>query len=268
MLFRRLTTILLLLMLPVAAFTLGFEALTLGFSQAWTGNGYVPTPDEPGGPYDFDVTGSEPTPIDPFVSFGARFVLIERFLGPSALSSSPAIQIGWRYYVLFDSGRVAPAQIETATGAEGTTLGLGSSRVLTVRIPVPIAYEVRFAGGSAAYMSISPTATFRLPAGDVVTRDEDTNLAGMYGFFYSRMRFLMPEFSLGYRFAMSESLEATIHATYGVSVLDVIDETLPWYDQTRLAVGIDLGLRPPVSGLGRRRERVLPAGIDPFPEDE
>ncbi len=267
---RRLFAALLLLLVPLSAFALGFEALTFGFSEAWTGNAYVPNPNDPGGTYDFDVTGSEPMPIDAFGTAGVRFGLLDGFLAQNAvLSLSPSLAVGARRYVLFESGIVAPAQIETAAGAEGNTKGRGSARVVTLRLAVPIAYEHRFSGGDTVYMSISPTGVARIVAGATATRDEDTDLSGMYTFFYDRLRYLMPELSLGYRFAMSDSLEATIHATAGVSVLDLFaNAAMPWYDQTRIAVGIDLGLRPPFGGIARPRERELPAGIEPFPEDE
>ena len=261
-------SLLLFLTIATAASGLGFEAFTIGFAEAWTGNGYVPNP---GGEYDFDVTGSEPMPIDPFARAGVRLGLMDGFIASSAvLALSPTLELGWRRYVLFDSGRVAPAQIETATGVEGDVLGIGSARVLTLRLQLPIAYDLRFANGNALFMTLSPTGVFRIPVGQVELRDEDATLTGMYSFFYGSMRYLMPELSLGYRFGMSEYLETTIHVTYGVSVLDLMDTTLPWYDQNRLAIGIDLGLIPPFGGLGRDREaeQELPEGVEPFPEDD
>jgi hypothetical protein len=263
--------LLLLVGVCVGASALGLEAVTVGFAEAWTGNAYVGTPDDPGGEYDFDVTGSEPFQVDPFARVGVRFGLVDGFIAPGAvLVVAPAVEIGWRRYVLFDSGRVAPAQIETATGAEGSVLGVGSARVLTLRLPLPVSYDQRFANGNAVFMSLSPSLVFRIPVGQVELRDEDSDLSGMTDFFYDRMRFLMPEIAVGYRFALSDYLDASIHLTYGVSLLDLFDSTLPWYDQTRLAIGIDLGLVPPFGGLARDREaeQQLPEGIDPFPEDD
>ncbi|MFW6292016.1 MAG: hypothetical protein ACOC7V_06765 [Spirochaetota bacterium] len=267
---RRLLAALCLSLVPLSAFALGFEALTLGFSEAWTGNAYVPDPNDPDGPYDFDVTGSEPMPIDAFATIGVRFGLLGGLpASSSVLSVSPSLAAGARRYVLFESGIVAPAQVETATGAEADTLARGSARVVTLRLAVPIAYEYRFAGGDALFMGVSPTGVARVVAGATVVRDKDTDLSGMYAFFYDRLRYLMPEVSLGYRIAISDALEATIHATAGISVLDLfVDTSMPWYDQTRIAVGIDLGLRPPFSALARAREGELPAGIAPFPEPE
>lgn len=266
---RRLALSLLLAILALRAVpALSVDAVLLGFSQAWTGNGYVPTPDDPDGPYNFAVTGSEPMPIDPFLGFGARLVLLETTAVAGALTWSPTLQVGWRYYLLFASGRVVPSQIEAAAGAEGDVPGIGSSRVVSVRLPLPIGYELRIGGAHALSIALSPTFVFRIPAGDVAPRDEDQDLSDMWGFFYDRMRFLMPELVLSYRFALSEYLEAALFATYGVSPLDLTDTTLPWYDQMRIAAGIELGLRPPFAGLARRREDRLPEGVEPFPTDE
>lgn len=260
-----------LVVVAAGAGALGLEAITLGFVEAWTGNGYVPRPNDPDSEYDFDVTGSERSPIDPFARAGARIGLLNGFISEGAvLALAPALEIGWRRYVLFDSGRVAPAQIETATGAEGYVLGIGSARVLTFRLPLPVSYDHRFAGGNAVYMTLSPTFVFRIPLGQVELRDEEADLSGMYDFFYGRARFLMPELGLGYRFLLSDYLETSVHLTYGVSLLDLFDTDLPWYDQTRLAIGIDLGVKPPLAGLGRNREaeQELPEGVEPFPEEE
>lgn len=267
---RRLAlTVLLVSMLgPRAVPALSVDALLIGLSQAWTGNGYVPTPDDPGGPYDFPVTGSEAMPIDPFLGFGTRLVLLETTAITGALTLSPQLQVGWRYYLLYASGRVVPSQIEAAAGAEGEVPGVGSARVVSVRLPLPIGYELRIADAHALSIAVSPTFVFRIPAGDVAPRDEAPDLSGMWGFFYDRMRFLMPELVLSYRFAMSEYLEAALFATYGVSPLDLTDTRLPWYDQMRIAAGVELGLRPPLAGLARRRESRLPEGVEPFPADE
>jgi hypothetical protein len=265
---RRSTVILALLALvPAAAFGLGFEAVTLGFAEAWTGNGYVPTPDDPGGTYDFEVTGSEPMPIDPFVSVGVRFGLLAGFESGAVMGFSPALQLGWRRYLLLQSGRVVPAQIEAAAGAEGNTPGVGSADVLTVRLPLPLAFELRF-GGNAVWMSISPTLQARLPVWGYELSSPDADLSGMFSFFYDDYRFVTPEAALGYRFRVSDHFEATIHATYGLSVMDVLDTSLPWYDQMRIAVGVDLGFIPPFGDLTREREGELPPGVEPFPEDQ
>ena len=255
-----------LVLLPIAAGALGFEAVTLGFSQAWTGSDYVTTSDGR------QVTGSESFPIDPFLSVGARFGLLDGF-GSSAmvLAVNPELQAGARYYVLYESGRVAPASIETGTGGEGNTLGRGSALIYTLRLALPVAYDIRF-GGNAIFMSISPTFIFRIPGGDEALREDEPTLFPMYRSFYEFGRFVMPEVALGFRFALSDYLDATIRATYGLSIGDTViaassnDPTLPWYEEMRVGLGVDIGFRPPFGGLFREREDPLPEGVEPFPE--
>jgi hypothetical protein len=254
-----LITALLLCSLTAIAPALGFEGFSVGFTEAWTGNGYV-TPE-------FEVTGSEETPIDPFVRLGVRFGLLDGFIAENAvLSIMPALELGVRPYLLYASGIVVPTQIETGTGAEGNTLGQGSARVLTIRVPIPVAYELRFARGGAFFFTLSPTLVARVRVGQIWPGDAD--LSGMYTYFYERMRFLMPEVELGYRFRVSDWLESTIRATYGVSTLDLFDDTLPWYDKTRVGLGVSVGFTPPFEGLFRDREETqrLPRGVDPDPE--
>ena len=159
-------------LLPAAASALGFEALLLGFSEAWIGNGYVPTPNDPGGTYDFDVTGSESMPIDPHFAAGARVAVLEGVLASDAvLSVTPMLEASWRRYLLYESGRVVPTQIEGGAGSEGNTPGIGSSGVLTLRLPVRLGYELRFGGRHAVLMSVSPTGVFRILAGATYVRE-------------------------------------------------------------------------------------------------
>ena len=267
---RPIATVCLLFVLATTAGALGFESISLSFAEQWTGNGYVPTPQNPGGTYDFsDVTGSESFPLNAFLGAGVRIGLLDGFAGErSVLSVLPGLELGVRPYVLFESGIVVPTPIETGTGAEGNTLGRGSAQVLTVRIPLPVAYEIRFENASAVYMSLSPTILARFRVRQLAIRDESTDLSGMYTYFYQGMRFLRPELSLGYRFAVSDWLESTVQLTYGVSLLDLFDSTLPWYDQNEVRLSIALGATPPFTGLFRDREETqeLPRGVDPDPD--
>ena len=115
------------------------DAITLGVNASWTGNGYKPNPADPGGVYDFTVTGSEAFPIDAFVSGGIRLTLRAPDDGVGgALTITPQAELGMRRYLLFENGRVVPTQRETALGLdEEGNPGLGSARVLTLR---PVSY--------------------------------------------------------------------------------------------------------------------------------
>jgi len=234
------------------------ESITVGFTEAWTGNGYVPTPDDPGGVYDFQVTGSEAMPIDPFLVAGVRLTLVDGLLAErNLLSLTPTLQLGVRRYLLYSNGWVVPTQKETALGDdEDNEPGLGSARVVTMRVSSPVSYEVGFANGSALVIGISPTLVFRIRAGDLEVQSAPSDLAPMYSFFYGSLRFLMPEAHLAYRFRLSDFLKASVFADYGVSILDLFgpESILPAYDQMRAQVGIRLELVPPFSGLFRDTE--------------
>ncbi|MFW5689186.1 MAG: hypothetical protein ACOC1U_06375 [Spirochaetota bacterium] len=250
------------LILPAGAGALGFEALTVGLSEAWTGNGTTTTASGEA------ITGSETTPIDPYLRLGARIGLLDGLLASGAVVAvEPRLEFGARRYLLLEDGRVVPTQIETATGGAGQTLQLGSARVVTLRLPLPVAYELRFLERHAAFMSISPTFVFRIVAGEEARREDVTSLAGMYSYFYGAGRFVMPELALGYRFGVSDFVEATVRATWGVSVADVLDPVTPWWHENRIAITVDMGFRPPFGGALRERERTLPEGVEPFPGD-
>ncbi|TVQ23891.1 MAG: hypothetical protein EA382_09140 [Spirochaetaceae bacterium] len=239
---------------PRVAPALGLEAIESGISQAWTGNAYLTG--LPG--VEGTITGSEAMPIDGFWSVGARVALLDELLSSNAvLSFTPALEFGLGYYVLFESGRVVPTQIETATGAEDNQLGRGAARILTIRLPLMIAYELRFAGGHTILMGLSPTGVFRVPAGHVERRDDDDDLSDLYGHFYRGARFLMPEVGLGYRFPVSDFFDVTIRADVGASIVDMMDPDLAVWNGMRAALGVRLGFRLPFAGLLRERESVL-----------
>ena len=67
---------------------------------------------------------------------------------------------------------------------------------------------------------------------------------------------------------MSEFFETTVYAEYGVSILDLFDTTLPWYDQMRVGLGVRFDLIPPFSGLTRDRNPGLDVPeLDEAPTD-
>lgn len=243
---------LLILLISTTAGAFEFRAVTFGFAQAWTGNGYVPNP---GGTFDFDVTGSEAMPIDGFGGLGVRFELLDQFISPGgALALAPAIEFGYRRYALFESGRVVPAPTETGNVEENGVIGPGSADVLTIRIPLAFRYEITYPSGAVLHTSASPTVLLRFPVANEVVRDSSTDLGGMTDWFFSNLRFLTPEIGAGYRVQISSAAEAGLTVTYGVSLVDLFDSSVPFYDQMRLAVGLEVSLIPPFGGLVRPRD--------------
>lgn len=230
----------------VASAEPGLQSITLLFSEAWTGNAYRL-------PY-VDVTGSEGSPIDVSVGGGVRITLVDPFLfDTGALTVDPRLVIGARRYLLYQSGRVVPTQIETLLGAdENREPGLGSARVLTFSMVAPVGLEIELGERAALTVGLSPTLVFRIRAGDAETLNNDTSdLAAMYSFFYGRLRWLRPELHLAGRYDFSENLTAAVRLTSSISMLDLADPTLPWWDQLQIAATFELSATPPFSGLFR-----------------
>lgn len=228
----------------IASAEAGFQSATLLLSETWTGNAYHLT---------YDVTGSEGMPIDLSVGGGARFNLVDPFLFESgALTVDPRLVVGARYYLLYQSGWVVPTQQETSLGEdENLAEGFGSARVLTFSIVAPVGLEFGLGEKAALTVGFSPTLVFRIRAGDADYLNDISDLNGMYPFFYGRLRWLRPELHLAGRFDVSEYLAFAVRATSSISILDLADATLPWWDQLQVAATFELSATPPLSGLFR-----------------
>ncbi|MBU8914022.1 MAG: hypothetical protein KOO61_08375 [Spirochaetales bacterium] len=222
----------------------GFQSITLLFSETWTGNAYHL--------YN-EATGSEGVPIDPTAGGGARFNLVDPFLFESgALTVDPRLVVGARRYLLYPSGWVVPTQLETSLGGtENLEPGLGSARVLALTIAAPVGLEIGLGESAALTVGLSPTVVFRIRAGDADYLNDISDLNAMYPFFYGRLRWLRPELHLAGRFDLSEYLSFAIRATSSISILDLADATLPWWDQLQVAGTFELSATPPLSGLFR-----------------
>ncbi|MEE8441209.1 MAG: hypothetical protein V3S41_05760, partial [Spirochaetia bacterium] len=240
--------ILCLTIASAAAAEPGFQSIALLFSETWTGNAYRQ-------PY-FDVTGSEGTPIDVSVGGGVRLNLVDPFLFDSvALTIDPRLVVGARRYLLYQSGWVVPASIETSLGAdENLVPGFGSARVMTFSVVAPLGLEIGLGQSAALTVGFSPTLVFRIRAGDADYLNDISDLNAMYPFFYGRLRWLRPELHLTGRFDISEYLAFAVRITSSVSILDPADPTLPtlpWWDQLQVAGTFELSATPPFSGLFR-----------------
>lgn len=223
----------------------GFQSATLLFSEGWTGNAYRQ-------PY-YDVTGSEAVPFDVSVGGGVRFNLVDPFLFTTgALTVDPRLTLGARRYLLYASGQVVPTQTETSLGAdESGAPGLGSARVLAVTVAAPIGLEIGVGRRAAVTVGVSPTMVFRVRAGDADVLNDVSELNAMYPFFYGQLRWLRPEIHLSARFTVSDYLAFAIRATSSISMLDLANAALPWWDQFQVGGTFELSATPPFSGLFR-----------------
>lgn len=225
-----------------------FRSVTVLVGETWTGNAYVQPL--------YNVTGSEAAPIDFSVGAGARIDLV-RFSPGLALTLDPRLTLGARRYLLYPDGWVVPTQIETALGAteDPNEAGIGSARVLTVGLSVPVGLEMGLGERAALTMAVSPTTLYRIRAGRVAVQTDPSELDPMYAFFYGNLRWLRPELHLAVRVAVSDYLAFTIRALSSVSVLDLADPTLPWWDQLQAGGTVEFNLSPPFSGLLRGLSR-------------
>jgi hypothetical protein len=230
-----------------------FQSVTLLFNETWTGNAYRQ-------PY-VNVTGSEGTPIDAHGGGGVRIALVQSLLYPGGtLTLDPRLTLGVRRYLLYPDGRVVPSQIEQATGAteDPNVAGIGSARVITIGLAIPIGFEAGIGSRAGISLAFSPTTVFRIRAGDVDGPEDASELNPMYSYFYGRLRWLRPELHLAFRADVSDYLSVVIRATSSVSIMDlaanISDPVLPWWDQFQAGGSVELALSPPFSGLFRETD--------------
>ena len=238
----------------VAAGAVSQESITVSFSETWIGNAYTNA-------YlsSISVTGSEGFPIDASLGAGTTLGLIDGFLFPNGrLIVSPMATIGWRNYLLFPSGRAVPSQFETGLGDEDGEPGLALVRVITLRASAPFALEIPVTEWFRTSVGVSPTLLIWVPGWAPVWQTDWTDQWGAYGFLYGWFRFFAPELHLAASFDVSPYLSFGIRTFASVSVADVVasifdmgSPTLPFWDQARIGVSLELTARPPFSGLFR-----------------
>ena len=143
---------------------------------------------------------------------------------------------------------VAQGVSKTYSAVTGTSLQVLAEASLTLA-----------AGESAALtVGFSPTLVFRIRAGDADFLNDKSDLNAMYRFFYGRLRWLRPELHLAGRFDLSEYLSFAVRTTTAVSILDMADATLPWWDQLQVAGTFELSATPPLSELFRNSDEESP----------
>lgn len=240
------------LLLLAAGSALGVEldSLLIGGSEVLTVNRYNrPWADDllraltPEDDTEVRITGSEGVPLDVWVSGGARLLMAELREGQFTVTFEPTLGLSVREYLLYPSGRVVPTQSETGLGDEMGEPGRGVRRVLTAAVGVPwyIGYQIVPRYGVA--LGLSLTTLWRIPVG-TLTGDP----AGLVGYFYREARFFMPEVQLVNRIEVTEALGFDVRTTVGFPVFHLWDgNQLPFWDQARFGLGIDLRLKLPLS---------------------
>jgi hypothetical protein len=230
--------------------------LMLIFSETFTANAYQPPT--------YNVTGSEGAPIDASAGAGTTLVVVNSlFYSGGSLTVTPSATIGYRNYLLFPSGKAVPTQIESGLGDEFGSSGLALARIVTLRLAAPVAFEMATSPATRLSLGLSPTVLLRIPFGAPLEVSPGDGL-GVLGFLYSRLRFLEPEIHLAVMFDISPYLTLGIRAYASVSMWDAIapesygpsgsEVALPFWDQARIGVSVELAARPPFGGLLRDRK--------------
>jgi hypothetical protein len=153
--------------------------LDVHIGSSWIGNGY--TEDADGNA----VQGSDVSPLNFTAGFGVQmeFAPLVRF--------APTLFLYWQEYLETDNGKVVPTQIETGSAVGDLAGSLG------LLLSLPYVYEWQLSEELGVMAGFSPSLVFRLPMQPI----EGSSLGGLYGYFFSEARFLVPELvgSLLYR---------------------------------------------------------------------
>lgn len=168
----------------LAAPALEVSELNLHLGQAWIGNGYTEDADGE------TVQGSDVSPLN---LVGG--VAVQLDFAP-ALRFAPGLFLYRQEYLEPPDGKVVPTQIETGSqaGEIAGTLGL--------LVSLPYVYEWKLSEELAILAGASPSLVLRFPAQPI----ENSELGGLYDYFYSEARYLLPELNASFLYRVNERL--------------------------------------------------------------
>ncbi len=130
---------------PPNATALEFQTLDVNFGQLWIGNAYKE--DEAGDP----IQGSDVSPLN---LAGGVGTLVEIVPG---VTLNPAVDFFWQEYLLTESGKVVPTQIETGTAVGPIAGSLG------LILSVPYVYSITLSEELELFLGASPSFLLRFP---------------------------------------------------------------------------------------------------------
>lgn len=163
---------------------LEFQTLDVNFGQLWIGNAYKE--DEAGDP----IQGSDVSPLN---LAGGVGTLVEVVPG---LTLNPAIDFFWQEYLLTDSGKAVPTQIETGT-AVGPIAG-----TLGIILSVPYVHAITLSDELKLFLGASPSLLLRFPLRPV----EGSDTGELSSYFYSSGRFFYPELQTKLFYTLTETV--------------------------------------------------------------
>jgi hypothetical protein len=216
---------LLCLLLAAAPQTRAFELSELDFhlGQAWIGNGY--TEDADGN----SVQGSDVSPLNFTAGFGAQLELAP------LVKLAPTLLLYWQEYLETPSGKAVPTQIETGSAA-GDLAGS-----LALLLSVPYVYEWSLNETMAISAGASPSFVFRLPVRPI----EGSEVGGLYGYFFSEARFIVPEILGSFLYRINETVRFGINLRIFLPVHNLWTKyEVAFFDEAMILPNLELRLTP------------------------
>lgn len=181
---------------------LEFQTLDVNFGQLWIGNAYKE--DEAGDP----IQGSDVSPLN---LAGGVGTLVEIVPG---LTVNPAIDFFWQEYLVTDSGKVVPTQIETGSGVGAIAGTLG------IILSVPYVYPITLSDELELFVGASPSFLLRFPLRPI----EGSDTGELSSYFYSSGRFFYPELQTKLFYSLTEEVSLGFSLRVFVPVHNLWDE--------------------------------------------
>lgn len=175
---------LLLSSVPAVLPALELSEVNLHLGQAWIGNGYTENADGE------SVQGSDVSPLVLTGGVGLQLDVAPR------MRFAPTLFFYRQEYLETPEGKVVPTQSETgsAAGELAGTLGL--------LLSIPYVYEWSLGENVAVIAGASPSLVLRFPVQPI----EGSEKGGLYEYFYSEARFLLPEVLGSLLYRVNDSL--------------------------------------------------------------
>ncbi|MFP4373877.1 MAG: hypothetical protein ACLFPO_06090 [Spirochaetaceae bacterium] len=213
----------LLLSAAGAASALEIGELDLHLGQAWIGNGY--TTDADGEP----VQGSDVSPLNVTAGFGVDLEFAPR------VRFAPTLFFFWQEYLETPSGKAVPTQIETGTAAGEIAGSIG------LILSMPYVYEWQLSEDVALLAGASPSVVARLPARPI----EGSEVGGLYEYFFSEARFLLPEITGSFLYRLNESLRFGLNLRVFLPLHNLWTQyEVDFYDEAVILPNLELRLTP------------------------
>ncbi|TVR58576.1 MAG: hypothetical protein EA426_09650 [Spirochaetaceae bacterium] len=175
------------------------------------------------------VQGSDVSPIRFTAGAGARFRVNEAWF------FSPSLRFFVQEYLLTESGKAVPTQIETGRqlGAIGGTLGL--------IVGLPFTWEYGLTDDVVFGLGASPSLLFRIP----VVPIDGTEIGELRSYFVRAGRFLAPEFYGSVTYAVSDWAHAVLSIRTTVPVYNLWSEfDVPFWDELMIIPTLTIRIVP------------------------